>query len=207
MGNAMKYTPEGGTVELSLDVINGTEASRLFPQLGEESDCQYLKICVSDTGPGIPVEQRESIFKRFYQLENQRQGHYSFGTGIGLYYVRRLVNLHHGFIQVMGKMKRGNHNVYALDHWEPVEEMTIKFDSDCISQYVGDMCPVYGVDAPTLCGIIEGENSENGSEDSVNKIKFPPWVSPIGLGAVNGAEVWSVGGGFRGSKSVDGGGE
>lgn len=101
MGNAMKYTPEGGTVELSLDVINGTEASRLFPQLGEESDCQYLKICVSDTGPGIPVEQRESIFKRFYQLENQRQGHYSFGTGIGLYYVRRLVNLHHGFIQVM----------------------------------------------------------------------------------------------------------
>ena len=119
--------------------------------------------------------------------------------------IQSLVN--NGFIQVMGKMKRGNHNVYALDHWEPVEEMTIKFDSDCISQYVGDMCPVYGVDAPTLCGIIEGENSENDSEDSVAKIRFPPWVSPIGLGAVNGAEVWSVGGGFRSSKSVDGGGE
>lgn len=109
MGNAMKYTPEGGAVKLSLDVVNGTEASQLFPLSGEDSDCQYLKICVSDTGDGIPVEQREKIFERYYQLENQRQGNYSFGTGIGLYYVRRLVNLHHGFIRVMdGENGRGS---------------------------------------------------------------------------------------------------
>ena len=98
--------------------------------------------------------------------------------------IQSLVN--YGFVQVMGKMKRGNHNVYALDHWEPIEDITIVFDDECISRYVDEMCPVYGVTRHALWEIIDSENIEN--EDSVvnPKIRLPPWVSLVGLGVING---------------------
>ena len=100
--------------------------------------------------------------------------------------IQSLVN--NGFIQVMGKMKRSNHNVYALDHWEPVEDMTIIFDDDCISKYVSEMCPVYGVSLDTLWEIIHSEKTENEEEVLKPKIKLPPWVSPVGQGVVDGVK-------------------
>ena len=105
--------------------------------------------------------------------------------------IQSLVNT--GFVQVMGKMKRSNHNVYALDHWEPVEDMTIVFDDACISKYVDEMCPVYGVTQSTLWEIIDGEKFENENDVVDSKIKLPPWVSPVGQGVVGGAEVVGVG--------------
>ena len=111
--------------------------------------------------------------------------------------IQSLVN--NGFVQVMGKMKRSNHNVYALDHWEPVEDMTIKFDDECISRYVDEMCPVYGVTSHALWEIIRGENIENDDSDSKPKIRLPPWVSPVGQGVVDGVEVVSVGVGNAGN--------
>lgn len=105
--------------------------------------------------------------------------------------IQSLVN--NGFVQVMGKMKRSNHNVYALDHWEPVEDMTIIFDDDCISKYVDEMCRVYGVTGHALWEIIDGENIENEDLDLKPKIKLPPWVSPVGQGVVDGVKVVEVG--------------
>ena len=111
--------------------------------------------------------------------------------------IQSLVN--NGFVQVMGKMKRSNNNVYALDRWEPVEDMTIIFDDDCISRYVEEMCHVYGVTSHALWEIINGENSENDDDGFKPKIKLPPWVSPVGQGVVDGVEVVSVGVGNSGS--------
>ena len=105
--------------------------------------------------------------------------------------IQSLVNV--GFVQVMGKMKRGNHNVYALDHWEPVEDMTITFDDECISRYVDEMSVVYGVTSHALWEIIEGENTENVDDGLEPKIKLPPWVSPIGQGVVGGVKPVPVG--------------
>ena len=105
--------------------------------------------------------------------------------------IQSLVNT--GFVQVMGKAKRGNNNVYALDHWEPVEDMTIIFDDDCISRYVDEMCGVYGVSAHVLWEIIDNENSDIDDLGSVPKIKLPPWVSKIGQGVVSGAPMVGVG--------------
>ena len=109
--------------------------------------------------------------------------------------IQSLVNT--GFVQVMGKVKRGNHNVYALDHWEPVEDMTIIFDDDCISKYVDEMCLVYGVTSHALWEIINGENSENDVEGLKPDIKLPPWVSPVGQGVVGGVDAVPVGVGNR----------
>ena len=105
--------------------------------------------------------------------------------------IQSLVNA--GFVQVMGKMKRSNHNVYALDYWEPVEDMSITFDDECIRKYVDEMCPVYGLSRHALWEIIDGEKSENDDLGLEPKIKLPPWVSPVGQGVVGGVKPVSDG--------------
>lgn len=84
MSNAMKFTPSGGKIDVSFDT--GTTNK------GE----QIITITVADTGKGIPQNEVENIFKRYYQLNNQSTGTINWGTGIGLYYARSLAVLHHG---------------------------------------------------------------------------------------------------------------
>jgi len=77
--NAVKYTPPGGSVEITV----------------EESGDHMLKVAVSDSGIGIPDDALEAVFDRFYRTKATKKAG---GTGIGLYYTRALVNLHHGSI-------------------------------------------------------------------------------------------------------------
>ena len=98
--------------------------------------------------------------------------------------IQSLVN--NGFVRVMGKMNRSNNNVYALDYWEPIGEIPIIFDDECIDQYVADMSVVYGVTPANLREIIDDENIENDGEAIISDIKLPPWVSPIWKGAGGG---------------------
>ncbi|MGI9174131.1 MAG: ATP-binding response regulator [Rhodothermales bacterium] len=76
--NALKFTPEGGKVQLSLQSI------------GEAVDVR-----VRDTGPGIPEAALPNVFDRFYQAETSGTG----GTGIGLALACELVELHGGTIR------------------------------------------------------------------------------------------------------------
>lgn len=78
LSNAMKFTPRGGRITLSFD-----------------TDSSNAIITVSDTGCGIPADQTEKIFERYYQADS-KGGRYSWGTGIGLYYSRSLARIHHG---------------------------------------------------------------------------------------------------------------
>lgn len=57
---------------------------------------------VADNGVSIPEDKLERIFERYYQVENPR----NYGTGIGLYFVRRLLTLHHGTISA-GNLPEG----------------------------------------------------------------------------------------------------
>lgn len=99
MGNALKFTPAGGSIRISFDVVTREEAARLFPLTADDNDTQWAKVAVSNTGPGIPPAQREKIFERYYQMTTpDGAGQYNRGTGIGLYYARNLVRLHHGYI-------------------------------------------------------------------------------------------------------------
>ncbi len=86
LSNALKFTPQGGHIDVQLDVAG-----------------DQMKVSVSDTGKGIPEEQKENIFKRFYQLDNQTKAIVNYGTGIGLYYSRRLAELHHGSLTVSNR--------------------------------------------------------------------------------------------------------
>lgn len=75
--NALKFTPKGGKIACGFD-----------------ADSEHVTIYVSDNGIQIPEDQKERIFERYYQVAN----HHNYGTGIGLYYCRRLLTLHHGEI-------------------------------------------------------------------------------------------------------------
>lgn len=96
LSNALKFTPNGGKVELRFD-----------------ADAQYAKVTVTDTGNGIPEDQLEKVFERYYQLNNQNTGTYNWGTGIGLYYARNLALLHHGLLEAANR-KEGTGAVFTL---------------------------------------------------------------------------------------------
>lgn len=90
LSNAIKFTPNEGTVSLYI-------SSLTFQEEGKET----LYICMKDTGPGIPEEDLNRIFNRFYQSQNQVKYpvYGQAGTGIGLYLCKRIVQMHGGEIK------------------------------------------------------------------------------------------------------------
>lgn len=113
LSNALKFTAKGGHIDVSLDVVTATEARATAELPDAPADAQYVKITVADTGAGIPPKQLEKIFLRYYQLDNNMQGTYSWGTGIGLYYARSLARLHHGQL-VASNRTEGTGAVFTL---------------------------------------------------------------------------------------------
>jgi DNA-binding response OmpR family regulator len=99
LSNAMKFTQAGGKVEFGIDVISREEASHLVTMNAKDVDSRYMKIVVKDSGQGIPENELEKIFDRYYQLENQTRGYYNWGTGIGLYFAKSLAQMHHGYLK------------------------------------------------------------------------------------------------------------
>jgi len=97
LSNAFKFTTEGGEVS----VVVRTSQS---PRPGVISD--HVEISVSDTGIGIPPDQLDKVFDRFYQVD-QSQTREQEGTGIGLSLTKELVELHKGEIRVTSEPGRG----------------------------------------------------------------------------------------------------
>lgn len=94
--NALKHTPENGTIRISASIKS---ASCIIEGQTEEEPC--LEVGIFNSGSHIDEDKLQDVFKRYYQLaETQTEHHYGWGTGIGLYYVKRLVGLHHGTIEV-----------------------------------------------------------------------------------------------------------
>ncbi len=91
MSNALKFTPEGGKIDVTL-AVSGNDHGTPLP-LAEEG--LWVRLRVTDTGPGIAPEHLPHIFDRFYRVDDT---HTTEGTGIGLALVKELVQLHHGTI-------------------------------------------------------------------------------------------------------------
>ena len=104
LSNALKFTPSGGKVSLSFDVLSRPEAIRRFPLVSTDTDTQWASISVADSGPGIDEDQLEKIFERFYQSETGKK---FAGSGIGLYYARVLCGMHHGYIRAWNRPEGG----------------------------------------------------------------------------------------------------
>ncbi|MGV3601361.1 MAG: hybrid sensor histidine kinase/response regulator transcription factor [Dyadobacter fermentans] len=98
LSNAFKHTPRNGQVTLSLS---------------QPEDGQWLHIKVSDTGVGIPADQHEKIFDRFYQ-NTSKTTILNQGSGIGLSIVKEFVQMHGGMIRVESAPGQGSTFTVAL---------------------------------------------------------------------------------------------
>jgi signal transduction histidine kinase/ligand-binding sensor domain-containing protein/DNA-binding response OmpR family regulator len=137
LSNAFKFTPEGGSVAVSIQChAERSEESRAAPNTGRDDERSrsmtqaahdtlrlrpaqttsgaalrvtregYVTITVSDTGIGIPADQLDKIFDRFYQVDASQTREQE-GTGIGLALTKELVELHHGSISVRSEVGKG----------------------------------------------------------------------------------------------------
>jgi len=97
IGNAIKFTPAQGTITVAT-TRNGTD---------------WVEVSVKDTGPGIPPEEKEKIFEKFYQAAEVGRPKPK-GTGLGLAISRALVELHGGRIWVESEPNRGSTFSFTL---------------------------------------------------------------------------------------------
>ncbi len=93
IGNALKFTPEGSSITVAT----------------EESSVE-IKVSISDTGPGIPEDQKNHIFERFAQIGNKNRT----GLGLGLYISKTLVESHGGTIWVTSAVGKGSTFYFTL---------------------------------------------------------------------------------------------
>jgi PAS domain S-box-containing protein len=90
VGNALKYTPDGGKVTIGVEV-----------------DGKQVSVSITDTGIGISADDAERIFERFYRAKDPRVAKIT-GTGLGLTLAREVVRMHGGDITVESQIDQGS---------------------------------------------------------------------------------------------------
>ncbi|HSK02416.1 MAG TPA: response regulator [Kofleriaceae bacterium] len=95
LGNALKFTPDGGAITVSAEVLAGRG---------------QIRISVSDTGPGISGEDLDHVFERYWQSRSYQRG----GVGLGLSIVKALVEAHGGNVGVASTLGEGSTFSFTL---------------------------------------------------------------------------------------------
>ena len=104
IGNALKFTPTGGKVTIAVT----------------KNSAAWMQISVTDTGPGIPAEEVNKVFGRFYQI-GQAGMQKTQGTGLGLAISKALVEMHGGKIWVESEAGKGSTFSFTLPAEQPFQ--------------------------------------------------------------------------------------
>jgi len=97
LSNAIKYSPDGGKITVH----------------AREIDDNKISVSVSDHGIGIPEDQIGRLFTRFHRVDS-RDSRKQYGTGIGLYLVKHLIEAHEGEVSVASKQGEGSTFTFIL---------------------------------------------------------------------------------------------
>lgn len=112
LSNAFKYTPEGGSITVSIKSV-------------VEGGIPYVQFEMNNSGAYIPLDKLDQIFDRFYQLEGNM-----FGSGIGLAIVKAFVEMHQGIVFASSSPDRGTTFTVRLPQIEhKIEEQVLVNDS------------------------------------------------------------------------------
>ena len=98
ISNALKYSPEGGTITFTVKEKEG-----------------FIEISVSDQGLGIPKDNLEKIFERFYRVDKARTRQMG-GTGLGLAIAKEMISAHGGDVWAKSKEGKGTTIVFTLPY-------------------------------------------------------------------------------------------
>jgi len=90
IGNAIKYSPNGGTIYTRLKKVNG-----------------FAEVVIQDFGVGIDKKNQTKIFERFYQVDEPENPAFS-GLGVGLYIANEIVRRHDGKITLKSERGKGS---------------------------------------------------------------------------------------------------
>jgi two-component system NtrC family sensor kinase len=101
VGNAIKYTPHGGAIDVTLAEDDG-----------------FLVLHVRDTGIGISLEDQRRIFDKFYRVESEATEKIS-GTGLGLSIVKAIIKKHAGRVWVQSELGKGSTFTVLLPRYQP----------------------------------------------------------------------------------------
>ena len=104
IGNALKFTPAGGKVAITV----------------AKNSAAWMQISVIDTGPGIPAEEVNKVFGRFYQI-GQAGTQKTQGTGLGLAISKALVEMHGGKIWAESEPGKGSTFSFTLPAEQPFQ--------------------------------------------------------------------------------------
>ncbi len=96
LDNAVKYTPKGGSITVSATDV------------GDE-----IHVTVKDTGLGIPKEDLDRVFERFYRVDKNRSAEMA-GTGLGLSIVKHIIQGHGGSVWVRSELEEGSSFTFSL---------------------------------------------------------------------------------------------
>lgn len=113
LSNAFKFTPDSGKINIIVSEENTT--SLVFKN--SPKNLKYVYIQVKDSGTGMDETKIESIFERFFSEKNKEKQN-SKGMGIGLAFVKDIVELHQGEIKVISKHNEGTNFIVRL----PIEK-------------------------------------------------------------------------------------
>ena len=113
LSNALKYTPAGGEIFVSL-----------------KDEGANLRLDVKDTGKGISQDEADKIFERFFQAKGAASG-----TGIGLALVKSFVELHHGEARVESELGKGSDFIVVIPREQEGDSQVIHNDVDIVDNY------------------------------------------------------------------------
>ncbi len=111
--NAIKFTPEGGTVTVSARRSNGGSGTGAAEGPGAGQEGGTVAVTVSDTGVGIPLEHQERIWDKFQQVDSSSRRLFG-GTGLGLAITKALVELHGGRVWVHSEGVPGKGSTFGF---------------------------------------------------------------------------------------------
>lgn len=125
LDNAVKFSPEGGAIELSVNLIleEALASGGRFEDLSQidASAERWIQVSVSDRGIGISPDALDQVWERFYQVDGSSTRHFG-GTGLGLALVKETVDAYRGQVWIESEPGAGTRVSFALPiHGTPAE--------------------------------------------------------------------------------------